>query len=77
MQILLMLIVLTAIITFFYMRQAKFGKLPAGERLARIEKSPHYKETFLNAEILHHYFPSYLYPIHPKYAIFQNAAPGI
>lgn len=49
MQMLLMLIILTAIITFFYMRQAKFGKLPAGGRLTRIEKSAHYKDgTFRN-----------------------------
>ncbi|MGY0038061.1 MBL fold metallo-hydrolase [Pedobacter sp. NJ-S-72] len=39
MQILLMLIVLTAITIFFYMRLAKFGKLPDGKRLAGIEKS--------------------------------------
>lgn len=44
MQIILVPIVLTAIFTFFYMRQAKFGKLPAGERLAKIEKSAHYKD---------------------------------
>lgn len=44
MQIILVPIVLTTIFTFFYMRQAKFGKLPAGERLARIEKSAHYKD---------------------------------
>ncbi len=37
------LILLLAIITFFYMKQPQFGALPSGERLARIEKSPHYK----------------------------------
>ncbi|MBB6269728.1 L-ascorbate metabolism protein UlaG (beta-lactamase superfamily) [Pedobacter cryoconitis] len=49
MQILLILIVFIGAVTFLYMRQAKFGQLPAGERLARIEKSPHYKDGhFLN-----------------------------
>lgn len=39
------LLVLTlTIVTFLYMRQPQFGKIPAGERLARIEKSPHYKD---------------------------------
>ena len=28
----------------FYAATANFGKLPSGERLERIEKSPHYKE---------------------------------
>jgi L-ascorbate metabolism protein UlaG (beta-lactamase superfamily) len=28
-----------------YLQQPKFGKLPEGERLARIEKSPNYKES--------------------------------
>ena len=31
-------------VAFFYMRQAKFGQLPEGERLARIEQSPNYKD---------------------------------
>ena len=29
--------------TFLYTRTAKFGKAPSGERLERMEKSPHYK----------------------------------
>jgi len=40
---LLGIILLLAIITFFYMKQPQFGALPSGARLARIEKSPHYK----------------------------------
>lgn len=43
MFVFLSLITLIAIITYFYMRQPKFGKLPSGERLERIEKSPNYK----------------------------------
>lgn len=38
------LIVLLAIATVIYMRQPQFGKAPSGERLALIEKSPHYKD---------------------------------
>ena len=39
----LSLILLLALGIFFYIRQPQFGKLPSGERLSRIEKSPHYK----------------------------------
>lgn len=41
--IILSLILILAVVVFFYMRQPQFGKTPSGERLARIEKSPHYK----------------------------------
>ena len=41
---LLILIILITVIGFFYMNQPKFGKLPEGERLALVEKSPHYKD---------------------------------
>ena len=41
---LLSLFTLIAVVGFFYMRQAKFGKLPEGERLSRIEKSPNFKD---------------------------------
>jgi len=37
------LILLLAAAIFFYLRQPEFGKMPSGERLARIERSPHYK----------------------------------
>jgi hypothetical protein len=37
------LILLLAAVIFFYMRQPQFGKVPSGERRARIERSPHYK----------------------------------
>lgn len=40
----LSLLALLAAVTFFYMKQNKFGKSPAGERLERIKKSPHYKD---------------------------------
>ena len=43
MIVVLSLILLSAIGIFFYMRQPQFGKAPSGERLSRIEKSPHYK----------------------------------
>ncbi|MBX2924804.1 MAG: MBL fold metallo-hydrolase [Chitinophagaceae bacterium] len=43
-----LLIVLTITI-FFYMKQAKFGKLPSGIRLERIQQSPNYKKgKFVN-----------------------------
>jgi hypothetical protein len=41
---LLSLFSVIAVVAFFYMMQAKFGQLPDGERLARIEKSPNYKD---------------------------------
>ena len=37
------LIILIAIIAAIILNQAEFGKLPSGERLVRIEKSPNYK----------------------------------
>lgn len=33
-----------SIIVYFYMKQERFGKLPSGERLALIEKSPNYRD---------------------------------
>lgn len=33
-----------AIITYLFMQQASFGKLPSGERLERIKESPQYKD---------------------------------
>lgn len=41
--IVLSLVVVLAATTYLYMRQAKFGKLPTGERLAMTEKSPNFK----------------------------------
>ncbi|HRN56491.1 MAG TPA: hypothetical protein PLL71_08565 [Agriterribacter sp.] len=43
-----MIILLSALLfctatVFLYIRQAKFGKAPAGERLERMKKSPHYQ----------------------------------
>lgn len=35
---------LLAVVTFFYMRKEKFGKAPAGERLAKLKQSPNYKD---------------------------------
>lgn len=37
------IVILFSFTTFLYMKQAKFGKAPSGERLERIKKSPHYK----------------------------------
>ena len=37
------LILLLVAAIFTYLRQPQFGKMPSGERLARIERSPHYK----------------------------------
>ena len=48
---LIIIIVLISIITVIFLNTAPFGKLPSGERLARIEKSPNYKEgKFRNME---------------------------
>lgn len=38
------LIALLAVITFFYVRQAKFGEAPSGQRVAALGKSLQYKE---------------------------------
>lgn len=48
MIVVLSLILLLAVAIFFYMRQSQFGEAPSGERLARIEKSPHYKNGRFN-----------------------------
>ncbi len=43
--------ILLALITFIFMQQRSFGKLPQGERLKRIERSPQYKNgSFENIE---------------------------
>lgn len=41
---LLSLCAVIAALGFFYIKQAKFGQLPEGEQLKRIEKSPNYKD---------------------------------
>lgn len=41
--ILLFIIITLTIVTYLYMKQAKFGKSPEGSRLERIKKSPHFK----------------------------------
>lgn len=38
------IIVLFSIAVFLFMQQPKFGKIPDGERLERIKKSPHFKD---------------------------------
>lgn len=46
-RIVLSIVLLGALLTifiFFYMRQEKFGKAPASDRLSRMEKSPHFKD---------------------------------
>ena len=40
----LIIVLLFAIVTIFYMRQNKFGKNPEGARLELIKKSPHFKD---------------------------------
>lgn len=45
---LLILISIAAIGTFFFMKSERFGALPTGERLKRIQKSPHYKNGKFN-----------------------------
>lgn len=52
MIVLLSLVLLLAIGTYFYMRSPKFGKAPSGKRLERMLQSPNYKDgKFQN---LHH-----------------------
>ena len=41
---LLVLLLLAGGGLFLFLNQAKFGKVPGGERLARIERSPHYRD---------------------------------
>ncbi len=41
---LLTLLLLLAVITYFFMQRPEFGKMPSGERLERIEKSPNYRD---------------------------------
>ncbi|WP_316835447.1 MBL fold metallo-hydrolase [Pedobacter nutrimenti] len=54
MTILLSILLLLAITTFFYIRQPKFGKAPSAERLDLLKRSPHYKDgKFQNT----HYTP--------------------
>ena len=49
--LLIVTIAALAIIIYLFMLQPSFGKLPAGERQKRIEKSPHYKNgSFQNLE---------------------------
>ena len=42
-MVILLVILLAAIGIYFFMRTAVFGAHPSGDRLARIEKSPNYK----------------------------------
>lgn len=44
MILVLSLILVLAVIVFFYIRQEKFGKAPSGERLERMKQSPNYKD---------------------------------
>src|SRR5690554_2044591 len=44
MLILFSIVVLLTLFGFLFMKQTKFGKLPQGERLEIIEKSPNYKD---------------------------------
>jgi len=44
MLILFSIAILLFLLVFFYMKQAKFGKLPNGKRLEIIQKSPNYKD---------------------------------
>ncbi len=44
MWIILSIIGVFVIIIFVFLQQAKFGKTPSGERLTRVQNSPHYKD---------------------------------
>jgi L-ascorbate metabolism protein UlaG (beta-lactamase superfamily) len=43
MMITFFVVVALVVIVFLFMQQPSFGKLPSGERLARVERSPQYK----------------------------------
>jgi L-ascorbate metabolism protein UlaG (beta-lactamase superfamily) len=45
MIIILLLVVFITLVILLFMQQPQFGKLPSGERLARITKSPNYKDN--------------------------------
>jgi L-ascorbate metabolism protein UlaG (beta-lactamase superfamily) len=50
-KILLIILAILPVITYFFMQQASFGTHPNGTRLERIQKSPNYKDgTFQNLE---------------------------
>ena len=52
MYILLSILVLISVITFIILNQKEFGKLPSGERLERIKKSPNYRDgAFQNLNV--------------------------
>ena len=52
MIIVALIIVAFTLVVFVFLQQAKFGKLPSGERLERIKKSPNYKNgSFQNVSI--------------------------
>ena len=52
MYIIASLVILVSTTTFFILQQFKFGKLPSGDRLERIKKSPNYKSgAFQNQSI--------------------------
>jgi len=42
--ILIIVLAVSGLSVFIFLQQAKFGRLPTGERLVRIEKSPHYRD---------------------------------
>lgn len=44
MILVLSIILVLAVVIFFYIRQEKFGKAPSGERLERMKQSPNYKD---------------------------------
>ncbi len=44
MLILLSIVLVFALTVFIFVLQPKFGRMPSGDRLERIKKSPHYKE---------------------------------
>lgn len=51
MLILFTVLAVLALIVFLFLQTQPFGKNPAGDRLARIEKSPHYRDgSFQNIE---------------------------
>lgn len=60
MNITVPVILVLAVSAIFYMQQPKFGKSPSGDRLARIERSPNYRDgKFQNPEATPTFAPGY------------------
>lgn len=66
-----------ALITILFMQQKSFGKLPSGQRLERIKKSPQYRDgAFQNVEHTEMMMPDVSYPSMIYKFFFGSIADG-